>query len=252
MSVEIDLDGKVAVVTGAGRGIGRAISVSLAEAGAHLVLAARTASQLEGTAEEVRSRGRRAVVVPTDVSNREAVESLMASAVESLGGLHILVNNAATMSPGPTLEISEEEWDRVIAVNLKSVFLCTQAAGRYMVKQGYGKIVNVASTGGEIASPMNASYHASKAAVILFTKSVAVEWIRHNVNVNAVGPGFVDTELVDQFLQRRSREDGAKAVPIRRLADPREVANVVVFLASDLASYMVGEHVIVDGGLTIP
>lgn len=252
MSMMIDLDGKVAVVTGAGRGIGRAISVALAEAGAHLVLAARTASQLEETAEEVGSRGRRAVVVPTDVSNREAVGRLMASAVESLGGIHILVNNAATMSPGPTLELSEEEWDRVIAVNLKSVFLCTQAAGRYMVKQRYGKIVNMASTGGEIASPMNASYHASKAGVILFTKSVAVEWIRHNVNVNAVGPGFVDTELVDQFLQKRTREDGAKAVPIRRLADPREVANVVVFLASDLASYMVGEHVIVDGGLTIP
>lgn len=252
MAMKIDLDGKVAVVTGAGRGIGRAISVALAEAGAHLVLAARTASQLEKTAEEVGSRGRRAVVVPTDVSNKEAVGRLMASAVESLGGLHILVNNAATMSPGPTLELSEEEWDRVMAVNLKSVFLCTQAAGRYMVKQRYGKIVNVASTGGEIASPMNASYHASKAAVILFTKSVAVEWIRHNVNVNAVGPGFVDTELVDQFLQKRSREDGARAVPIRRLADPREVANVVVFLASDLASYMVGEHVIVDGGLTIP
>lgn len=252
MSMMIDLDGKVAVVTGAGRGIGRAISVALAEAGAHLVLAARTTSQLEETAEEVGSRGRRAVVVPTDVSDREAVGRLMASAVESLGGIHILVNNAATMSPGPTLELSEEEWDRVIAVNLKSVFLCTQAAGKYMVKQRYGKIVNVASTGGEIASPMNASYHASKAAVILFTKSVAVEWIRHNVNVNAVGPGFVDTELVDHFLQKRTREDGAKAVPIRRLADPREVANVVVFLASDLASYMVGEHVIVDGGLTIP
>ncbi|MGQ9655954.1 MAG: SDR family NAD(P)-dependent oxidoreductase, partial [Thermodesulfobacteriota bacterium] len=154
MSMMIDLDGKVAVVTGAGRGIGRAISVALAEAGAHLVLAARTASQLEETAEEVGSRGRRAVVVPTDVSNREAVERLMASAVESLGGIHILVNNAATMSPGPTLELSEEQWDRVIAVNLKSVFLCTQAAGRYMVKQRYGKIVNVASTGGEIASPM--------------------------------------------------------------------------------------------------
>jgi NAD(P)-dependent dehydrogenase (short-subunit alcohol dehydrogenase family) len=252
MSVEIDLGGRVAVVTGAGRGIGRAISVALAEAGADLVLAARTASQLEGTAEEVRSKGRRAMVVPTDVSDKGAVERLMTAAIETLGGLHILVNNAATMSPGPTLELSEEQWDRVIDVNLKSVFLCTQAAGRHMVGQRYGKIVNVASTGGEIASPMNASYHASKAAVILFTKSVAVEWIRYNVNVNAVGPGFVETELVDQFLQKRSREDGAKAVPIRRFADPREVANVVLFLVSDLASYMVGEHVIVDGGLTIP
>ena len=121
-----------------------------------------------------------------------------------------------------------------------------------MVQQRYGKIVNMASTGGEAAGPMNASYHASKAGVILFTKSVALEWIRYNININAVGPGFVDTDLVDQFIQKGTRENRLKGIPIRRFAEPQEIANLVLFLASDLSSYMVGEHVIIDGGVTVP
>ena len=252
MTIDINLEGKVAVVTGAGRGIGKSIAIALARAGADVVVASRTASQLEETASEIKAIGGRALPCPTDVTVKESVEALMAAAVDSYGGLHILVNNAATMIPRPLLEQTEDEWDRVMAVNLKSVFLCTQEAGRYMTIQKYGKIVNLASTGGEIASPMNASYHASKAGLILFTKSVAIEWIRHNINVNAVGPGFIDTELVDQFIQSRTRESAAKGIPIRRFGKPEEIANLVVFLASDLSSYMVGEHVIIDGGLTIP
>jgi len=251
MALEISLEGKIAVITGAGRGIGKSIAIALAEAGADVVLASRTVSQLEKVAQEVRSLGRRALPIQTDVTMKESVERLMLAAVENLGDLHILVNNAATMSPGPLLDQSEEEWDRVMAVNLKSVFLCTQAAGRYMIKKNYGKIINIASTGGEIAGPMNASYHASKAGVILFTKSIALEWIKYNINVNAVGPGFVDTELVDQFIQKKSRESSLKGIPIKRFAEPREIAHLVVFLASDLSGYMVGEHVIIDGGLTI-
>jgi len=249
--MEINLDGKVAVITGAGKGIGRAVAIALADAGADLVLASRTASQLEETADEVRSKGRRALPIPTDVTQKKAIEKLMANAVEQLGGLHILVNNAATMIPLPLMEHTEEEWDRVMAVNLKSVFLCTQAAGRYMMDQRYGKIINIASTGGVIAGPNNASYHASKAAVIHFTRAAAIEWIRYNINVNAIGPGTVDTELVDRFIQKGTRETMLKGVPIKRIAGPDEIANLVVFLASDLSAYMVGEHVVIDGGLTI-
>lgn len=252
MAIEFNLDGKVAAVTGGGRGIGKAIAIALADAGADLVLASRTASQLEEVAEVVRSKGRRSLPVPTDVTDKKAVEKLMSAAVERLGGLHILVNNAAIMSPAPLLEQTEEDWDKVMAVNLKSYFLCTQVAGRHMAKQKYGKIINMASTGGVIAGPNNASYHASKAAIIHFTKAVAIEWIKYNINVNAIGPGVVDTALADQFIQKGSRETMLKGVPIKRVAEPKEIANLVVFLASDLSSYMVGEHVIIDGGLTIP
>ena len=131
--------------------------------------------------------------------------------------------------------------------NVRSMFLCTQAVGRHMVAQRYGKIVNVASTGGEMASPYNAAYHASKAAAVLFTKSVALEWIRYNINVNAIGPGFVATELMSAFAGDSAAR--LKAIPIRRFAEPQEVAPLVVFLVSDQASYIVGEHVIIDGGV---
>ncbi|MFH1951031.1 MAG: 3-oxoacyl-ACP reductase family protein [Pseudomonadota bacterium] len=252
MAMEIDLSGKVAVVTGAGRGIGKSTAIALAEAGADVVLAARTLSQLEEAALQIRSKGRRALPIQTDVTQKKSVEKLMSSAHDQMGGLHILVNNAAIMAPGPLMEQTEEAWDRVMAVNLKGVFLCTQTAGHYMIKKQYGKIINLASTGGVVAGPNNASYHASKAAIIHFTRSVAIEWIRHNINVNAVGPGMVGTELVDQFIQGGKRESILKGIPIRRFADPEEVANLVVFLASDLSNYIVGEHVIIDGGLTIP
>jgi NAD(P)-dependent dehydrogenase (short-subunit alcohol dehydrogenase family) len=252
MAIEIDLEGKVAVVTGAGRGIGKSAAIALAEAGADVVLAARTGSQLEEAALEIRSKGRRALPIQTDVTQKASVENLMASAHDQMGGLHILVNNAAIMAPGPLMEQTDEAWDRVMEVNLKAVFLCTRSAGHYMIKQQYGKVINMASTGGVIAGPNNASYHASKAAIIHFTRSVAIEWIRHNINVNAIGPGTVDTELVDQFIKGGNRERMLKGIPIRRFAAPEEIANLVAFLASDLSDYMVGEHVIIDGGLTIP
>lgn len=252
MTMEINLERKVAVVTGAGRGIGKSIAITLAEAGADVVLAARTASQLEETAKEVRTKGRQVLCLPTDVTQKEAVERLMSVAVEQLGGLHILVNNAAIMVPAPLIEVTEEDWDRVMAVNLKSYFLTTQTAGHYMIKQKYGKIVNMASTGGVIAGPKNASYHASKAGIIHFTRAVVIEWIRYNINVNAIGPGPVDTGMADQFIQNGTRETMLKGVPIRRFATPKEIATLVLFLVSDHSNYMVGEHVIIDGGLTIP
>lgn len=252
MAMEMDLSGKVAVVTGASRGIGKATAVALARAGADVVLAARTRSQLEEAARQIRSIGPHALALPADITQKASVEELMAAAHDQLGGPHILVNNAAVMAPGPLMEQTEADWDRVMALNLKAVFLCTQAAGRYMIDQQYGKIINMASTGGVIAGPRNAAYHASKAAVIHFTRAVAVEWIRYHINVNAIGPGTVDTELVDQFIQGGNRENMLKGIPIRRFASPDEIAHLVVYLASDLSDYMVGEHVIIDGGLTIP
>jgi NAD(P)-dependent dehydrogenase (short-subunit alcohol dehydrogenase family) len=168
---------------------------------------------------------------------------------EILGGVHILVNAAGVSIPAPLLEYSEENWDRVMDTNLKGMFFCTQAAGKYMLEQKYGKIINIGSTGGEMASPYNAAYHASKAAVVLFTKSVALEWIRYNINVNAIGPGFVATDLLEDFIEDKNRQSIIKQIPMRRFAQPEEIAPLAVFLASDLSNYMVGEHVIIDGGV---
>ena len=250
MALTVDLSGKVAIVTGGGRGIGRCIAIALAAAGADVAVAARTEPQIKESEELIHSKGRRAIAIQTDVTNKDQVVAMVEKTVTTLGGVHILVNGAGITRPAPLLEYREEDWDYVMNANVKSMFLCTQAVGKYMVEQKYGKIINIASTGGEMAGPMNAAYHASKAACILFTKSVALEWIRYNINVNAIGPGFVETELAKDFFPVENRKQATiKATPIRRFAKPEEIAPLVVFLASDLSSYMVGEHVIIDGGL---
>ncbi len=248
MSLSIDLSGKVAIVTGAGRGIGRAIALLLAEAGADVVVASRTLSQVEETRNLILDKGRKSLAFAIDVTQKKSVIAMVEETVKNLGGVHILVNNAGIISRGPLLDCSEETWDSVMNINVKGIFLCTQAVGKYMIEQKYGKIVNITSTGGEMASPNNAVYHASKAAAILFTKAMALEWIRYNININAIGPGFVSTELLDSRTEK-SKQQVMKAIPMRRFADPEEIAPLAVFLASDLSNYMVGEHVIIDGGL---
>jgi NAD(P)-dependent dehydrogenase (short-subunit alcohol dehydrogenase family) len=249
MSLNIDLSGKVAIVTGGGRGIGQAIALALADAGAEVAVAARTLSQVEETRDLILGKGRKATAFSLDITQKEPVIAMVEDAVKTLGGVHILINSAGVTRPAPLLEYREEDWDDVMDINVKGMFLCTQAAGKYMVEQRYGKIINVASTGGEVAGPGNAVYHASKAAAILFTKSVALEWIRYNINVNAIGPGFVTTQLLGDFADEKSMQMRLKMIPIRRFAQPEEIAPLAVFLASDLANYMVGEHVIIDGGL---
>ncbi|MDH7479670.1 MAG: glucose 1-dehydrogenase [Syntrophomonadaceae bacterium] len=249
MALTIDLSGKVALVTGGGRGIGRAAALALAEAGADVAVAARTRAQIEETCSLIQGIGRRSLAFSVDVTKKAEVVAMVEETVKSLGRIDILVNNAGVARPAPLLEYPETDWDLVMDTNVKGMFLCTQAVGRYLVAQKYGKVINIASTGGEMAGPYNAAYHASKAAAILFTKSVALEWIRHNINVNAIGPGFVDTQLLADFTDEKSMSARLKAIPQRRLARAEEIAPLVVFLASDLSSYMVGEHVIVDGGL---
>ncbi|MEN6350985.1 MAG: glucose 1-dehydrogenase [Syntrophomonas sp.] len=250
MPFMIDLSGKTAIVVGAGRGIGREIALALADAGADVVAAARTLSQIQETRDLILEKGRKSLALCVDVANKTQVVAMVENTIKAFGSIHILVNNAGVTKPASLLEYSEEDWDMVMDINVKGMFLCTQAVGKYMVAQKYGKIINIASTGGEIAGPRNAVYHASKAAAILFTKSVALEWIRYNINVNAIGPGFVDTELLGDFMNDSSRDQRLKAIPIRRLAQPEEIAPLAVFLASDYSGYMVGEHVIIDGGVT--
>ena len=253
MALAIDLHGKVALVTGGGRGIGRAVAVSLAEAGASVCVTARTKDQLEETAELIRAKGRTALAVSADAIDAQAVSEVLERIIANFGNLHLLVNNAGTRLHKPIIDTGEAEYDRLMDTNVKSMFLFTKIAGKHFINQNYGRIVNMASVGAFVAGPDQAVYSASKAAIAQFTKATAIEWARYNIRVNAVAPGWTRTEMIKDLSedeQKLSRY--LKALPQRRLGEPEEIASMVAFLCSDLSSYMTGSVVVIDGGLTIP
>ena len=249
MGLTLDLSGRVAVVTGASRGIGRAVAVALAKAGADVAVAARTASDLEGTAAGVRAAGRRALAVPTDVAVAADVARLMTETVAELGGLDVLVNNSGIGEPHGALDTTEEIWDRHLAVNAKGTFLCCQAAARHMLAQGSGKIVNVTSIFALKGVPNYAAYTASKAAVIGLTKALAVEWAAGGVQVNAVAPGYFATDINAEARadpERLARL--VRSVPAGRIAEPDELGPLIVYLSSVASDYMTGAVLSCDGG----
>ena len=246
-----DLSGQVAIVTGAARGLGRALAVGLAAAGAKVALA--DILDLSHTLAQIEDTGGEAIAVPTDVRDRAQVTRLVAETMERFGTVDILVNNAGINLIRPTLETSEEDWDLVLDVNLKGVFLCCQAAGRVMLEKGAGAIVNVGSINSEFVFPNSAAYNVSKAGVLLLTKTLAYEWGPHGVRVNAVCPGFMDTPMLAEI--QRGREGLAEArrelIPLRRFAAPEDLVGAVIFLASPAASYITGHALYVDGGWTL-
>jgi NAD(P)-dependent dehydrogenase (short-subunit alcohol dehydrogenase family) len=245
------LDGRVAVVTGASRGIGRSIALALAGAGADVALAGRDVARLDEVAAQIRAAGRRALTAPTDVTDRGQVDTLIARTVDELGGLDVVVNNSGVVSSLPLLEVTDEEWDRVLDTNLRGVFLVTRAAGRHLVQQGSGKVVNIASNFAFKGVAGHAAYCASKAGVVAFTRAMAVEWARYGVQVNALAPGYFETDLNADV---RADPDAAarivRSVPARRMGRADELGPWVVLLASSASDYMTGETVTIDGGLT--
>ena len=246
------LDGRVALVTGAGRGIGRAIAVGLAEAGADLVVASRTPADLEEVAAAARALGRRALVAPADVADEQSVANLVRRALDAYGRLDVLVNSAG-ISPyyQRAEQMSAAEWDTVLGVNLRGAFLCATAAGRAMIEQGGGSIVSVASIGARVALPRLVAYCASKGGVDQLTKVLAVEWARHNVRVNAIAPGYVETEMTRGLRENpKLQQMLLEQTPMRRLARPEEIVGAALFLASDASSYVTGQTIFVDGGWT--
>lgn len=245
------LSGETAIVTGAGRGIGRSLALALAREGADVALAARSADQLEVVAREVESLGRRALVVPTDITDSEAVKRLVDRTLEDLGGLDILVNNSGTIDSTPLLDQDPEEWDRVFDTNVRGTYLATREAGRHLVAQGSGKIVNVASNFAFKGVPGHAAYCASKAAVVSFTRTMAVEWARHGVQVNALAPGYFATDLNASLRADEEAQSAVlRAVPARRMGEPDELAAWVVLMAGPASDFMTGETVVIDGGQT--
>lgn len=251
MSHRWELDGKVAVVTGAGRGIGRAAVLALAQAGADVVLAARSVDQLEEVAAEVQALGRQALVVPTDVADETEVDGLVAATMAEFSRVDVLVNNSGIVASTALLDQSPSEWDAVYAVNVRGTYLVTRAVGRHLVDQGHGKVVNVASNFAFSGVPMHAAYCSSKAAVVAFTRSMAVEWARHGVQVNALAPGYIATDMnaeirADPELYRRI----VRAVPAGRMAEPDELASWLVLLAGPSSDFMTGATIVIDGGQT--
>lgn len=242
------LEGKTALITGAARGIGQAIAVRLAEAGADVAGCDLQVDWLDETRARVEALGRRFEGYAMDVGNAEQVGAAVDQVHTDFGQIDVLVNNAGITKDGLLARMSEADWDAVLDINLKGTFLCTKAVGRHMMKQRSGTIVNIASVIGLIGNAGQANYGASKAGVIAFTKSVAKELAGRNVRANAVAPGFIETAMTDA-LKEEVQQAMLNLIPLKTFGQPRDVADVVLFLASDLSGYVTGQVISVCGGM---
>jgi NAD(P)-dependent dehydrogenase (short-subunit alcohol dehydrogenase family) len=257
----MELQGQVAIVTGAGRGIGRATALELARMGADIVVAELDLGGADKTAALVKDAGRRAAVIPTDVTRRGDLAALVERTVAAFGRIDVLVNNAGIYRAAATLEVSEEHWDAIMTVNAKAVFFASQAVLPTMIAARRGAIVNLASMAGKVGSRTNLPYNASKAAVISMTKSLALAHAAEGIRVNCVCPGFVETDMWHQVAREQGKLLGqtpeeftrrrAETVPLGRMERPEDVAAVIAFLASARSGYMTGQALSVDGGLVM-
>ncbi len=266
---DFSVEGKVAIITGAGRGIGKAIALTMAEAGADLTVIARTAKQIEQTAEEVRRLGREAFAIPIDVTKEDQVKEVVEQTLSQFGKIDILVNNAGIGPPMKPVafipgikfpgwelagdswdkQLTVEEWHQIIDTNLTGAFLFAQAVGPHMLRQRKGKVVIISSNSAELGTPYTSAYCASKAALSVFTRCLASEWAPFNICVNAIGPGATNTDMMAQYMK-----DPAVAkvvldtIPVGRIAEPREIALLALYLASEASNFMNGQTVYIDGG----
>ena len=269
MLSELSLKDRTAIVTGGGRGIGRAIALALAEAGADVAVAARTVSEIEATAKEVRALGRQALAVSTDVANSADVDALVERVLEQFGKVDVLVNNAGQLLtvpvvplPGSTLKppqvsrvdnarMSDEEWDTMIRANLSSVFYCCRAVAPHMMTRRSGKIINITSLNARRAVPLVSAYNTSKAGVNMLTRVLALEWATYNICVNAIGPGEYHTAMSDpMWTDPAARQRYLDDIPLGRGGDARDLGVMTVYLASPASDYVTGQIIYVDGGLS--
>jgi 2-deoxy-D-gluconate 3-dehydrogenase len=246
------LSGKVAVVTGASRGLGRGIAVALAEAGADVAVAARAKVDLEETAHQAGRHGVRTLALTTDVTAYPAVERLMSQTVSVLGRLDVVVNNAGIARVAPLAEASLDDWQAILDVNLSGVFYGCRAAAPYLIRQQAGKVINLASVLAAVGLPGYTMYSATKGAVISLTRTLAVEWARHNIQVNAIAPGWFVTEMNEAaFADPRIHERLTRGIPARRTGRLEEIGPLAVYLASPGSEFMTGQTIFLDGGHTV-
>ncbi len=245
------LTGKCAVVTGASRGIGRAIALELANQGAKVVVNfSGNVQKAEQVVEEIKANGGEAIAIQANVADAESVQQLMKTTIDTFGSLDILVNNAGITRDNLIMRMKDDEWDDVINTNLKGVFLCTKAVARQMMKQRAGRIINISSIVGVAGNPGQANYVASKAGVIGLTKTTAQELASRNILVNAIAPGFITTEMTDG-LPEELKEAMLKQIPLAKLGQPEDIAKAVAFFASDSSNYITGQTLHIDGGMVM-
>ncbi|MBU1146836.1 MAG: 3-oxoacyl-[acyl-carrier-protein] reductase [Candidatus Omnitrophica bacterium] len=245
---ELILEGKAALVTGGARGIGKEIALSLAREGANIALCDVNLEETEKTAKEIHDLGRASLALKADVTSLKDVQDMMDKILDKFTKVDILINNAGITKDGLVLRMTEEDWDRVIAVNLKGCFICTKAASKIMLKQRFGKIVNLASIIGIMGNIGQANYAASKAGIIGLTKSVAKELAPRGVSVNAIAPGFIKTEMTAK-LSEDVQKKILSFIPLGRFGEPKDVANLALFLSSENSSYITGQVIQIDGGM---
>ncbi len=245
------LDGRYALVTGASRGIGRAIALRLAAEGAAVALNfAGNVAAAEAVRKEIESAGGKAILVPADVADETAATEMVEKTAEAFGAIDILVNNAGITRDGLLLRMKEEDWDAVLNTNLKGVFHCSKAAAKFMMKKRYGRIVNLASVVGLVGNSCQANYAAAKAGVIGFTKALAKELAGRGITANAIAPGFIRSDMTD-VLPDKVKETMLAGIPLGRAGEPEDVAKAALFLASDQAAYITGQVLTVDGGMVM-
>lgn len=247
----MQLKGKTAIVTGGARGIGRAIALTLAKAGANIVINYTSSSKAaEEVVQEAEKLGVSALALKADVSKNDEIENLVNEVLNKFGRIDILVNNAGITRDNLLIRMSEEEFQDVIEINLKGAFICTKHVSKVMIKQRAGKIINIASVVGVMGNAGQSNYAASKAGLIGFTKSVAKELAKRNINVNAVAPGYIETDMTAS-LPEKVREEFMNNIPMGRAGAPLDVANVVLFLASEYSDYITGQVINIDGGMVM-
>lgn len=245
------LENKVAVVTGGGSGIGQAIAILFAKEGAKVVVAGRRLEALQSTAAEIEKLGQEALAVTADVSSFSSVQNLVQKTLEKFGRIDILVNNAGIYLPGDAVSTTEEDWDKVLAIDAKGAFLCSKAAIPSMIERGKGKIINTASIAGLFGFEGSLAYCAAKGAVVNLTKEMALDLGPKNINVNAIAPGIIETDMTQGFLQDENAKKGfLNKIPMGRIGKPLDIAYAALYLASDESDFITGEILVVDGGWT--